>query len=217
MLVLTRRVGEKIVIESAICVTVVAIKGNQVRLGVTAPESVRVDRVEVHEQRSALGRPRGDTVMRTVQQGDRVQVHYVKRFQDGSVVCSRSRGAPPLELTIGTDHPRLPGLGVGLVGLALGTHVTLTVPADRAYGISDPSRIRRFVRTRFPKDEPLPIGKWVRIPNRQGQRRLVRILEARSNTVVVDTNHRWAGQAMELEVEVVGIRDPDAPTDLREP
>jgi carbon storage regulator len=51
MLVLSRRVGEQIVIDGNISVTVVEIKGSQVRLGVTAPKSVRVDRQEVHARR----------------------------------------------------------------------------------------------------------------------------------------------------------------------
>jgi carbon storage regulator len=52
MLVLTRNVGEKIIIDGNIQVTVVAIKGNKVRLGVEAPEHVRVDRQEVHDRRA---------------------------------------------------------------------------------------------------------------------------------------------------------------------
>jgi len=51
MLVLTRRVGEEIVIGGDIRVTVVAIKGDRVRIGVSAPDFVRVDRQEVHERR----------------------------------------------------------------------------------------------------------------------------------------------------------------------
>jgi carbon storage regulator len=51
MLVLSRRVGEAIVIEGGIRVTVVATKGGQVRLGIAAPPSVRVDREEVHGRR----------------------------------------------------------------------------------------------------------------------------------------------------------------------
>jgi carbon storage regulator len=57
MLVLTRGVGERIVIADDIIVTVAAVKGDQVRLGITAPKHVRVDRMEVHEQRSGLARP----------------------------------------------------------------------------------------------------------------------------------------------------------------
>jgi carbon storage regulator len=52
MLVLTRRIGETIVIDGSIRVTVVAIQEGRVRLGVTAPESVRVDREEIHERRA---------------------------------------------------------------------------------------------------------------------------------------------------------------------
>ena len=52
MLVLTRRVGEEIVIDSDTRVQVLAIQGNKVRLGVTAPARKRVDRSEVHRRRS---------------------------------------------------------------------------------------------------------------------------------------------------------------------
>ena len=51
MLVLTRKVGEKVVIAGCITVTVLAVDGNKVRLGITAPPRVRVDREEVHRQR----------------------------------------------------------------------------------------------------------------------------------------------------------------------
>jgi len=51
MLVLTRRLGEEIVIEGDIIITVVEIKGGRVRLGITAPPSVSVDRREVHQRR----------------------------------------------------------------------------------------------------------------------------------------------------------------------
>jgi carbon storage regulator len=52
MLVLTRRIGEQIVIDEEILITVTAIAGNRVRIGVTAPDFVRVDREEIHALRS---------------------------------------------------------------------------------------------------------------------------------------------------------------------
>ena len=51
MLVLTRPIGTQIVIDGRIRVTVLKIGGKTVRLGVNAPSSMRVDRLEVHEQR----------------------------------------------------------------------------------------------------------------------------------------------------------------------
>ncbi len=52
MLVLTRRIGEEIVIDGNIRVRIVAVSGGKVRLGISAPPSVSVDRSEVHERRS---------------------------------------------------------------------------------------------------------------------------------------------------------------------
>jgi carbon storage regulator len=52
MLVLTRRVGEEIVIEGDIILTVVSVNGGTIRLGISAPPSVRVDRREVHQRRA---------------------------------------------------------------------------------------------------------------------------------------------------------------------
>lgn len=51
MLVLTRRIGEEIVIDGNIRITVVDISGDRARLGVTAPPSIRVDRLEIYERR----------------------------------------------------------------------------------------------------------------------------------------------------------------------
>jgi carbon storage regulator len=53
MLVLTRQLGEQIVIDGNIILTVVAIDGNKIRLGIQAPKSVCVDRAEVHNRRLA--------------------------------------------------------------------------------------------------------------------------------------------------------------------
>ena len=52
MLVLSRRLGEEIVIDGNIRVTVVAVKGDRVRLGIAAPPSVPVDRQEVRDRRA---------------------------------------------------------------------------------------------------------------------------------------------------------------------
>lgn len=51
MLVLSRKIGEQIVINDNIRITVVEIKGNKIRIGIDAPSEVRVDRAEIHERR----------------------------------------------------------------------------------------------------------------------------------------------------------------------
>lgn len=47
MLIMTRRVGETIIIDNDIEITILEVKGNQVRIGVTAPKAVSVHREEV--------------------------------------------------------------------------------------------------------------------------------------------------------------------------
>lgn len=57
MLVLTRKAGEEIVIDGGIRITILALGGERVRVGVTAPPDVRVDRSEVRDRAGKAQRP----------------------------------------------------------------------------------------------------------------------------------------------------------------
>ena len=64
MLILTRRVGETLMIGDDVTVTVLGVKGNQVRIGVNAPKDVAVHREEIYERirkENDIGEPKADS------------------------------------------------------------------------------------------------------------------------------------------------------------
>ncbi|MGB2261061.1 MAG: carbon storage regulator CsrA [Luminiphilus sp.] len=60
MLILTRRVNESLVIGDNVTVTILGVKGNQVRIGVNAPRDVSVHREELAHKDDATSNPQAD-------------------------------------------------------------------------------------------------------------------------------------------------------------
>ena len=86
MLILTRRVGETVMIGDEVTVTVLGVKGNQVRVGINAPKNVAVHREEIFERikREQQGEPSGES-----QSPSGIRL----RLTLASVRCRASRGA----------------------------------------------------------------------------------------------------------------------------
>lgn len=105
MLVLTRRTNQSIVIGSNVTITIVEIRGEQVRLGISAPRDVSVYREEVLEQIRAQNRRAaeldgGDTTMlprrggRPVEQPERAPVAAIAERAPAAAVAGPAKPQP---------------------------------------------------------------------------------------------------------------------------
>jgi carbon storage regulator len=74
MLILTRRVGETVMIGDEVTVTVLGVKGNQVRMGINAPRTVAVHREEIFERIKHEGQD-GDFVSTSEPKGSSDRPH----------------------------------------------------------------------------------------------------------------------------------------------
>jgi carbon storage regulator len=107
MLVLTRRPGEQIVIGNNIRVTVVSVGPGRVKIGIEAPENVRIDRSEIHERiqqeqasdvLAAVGRGNADDPSPTIVSGPDTDLKIHNRIADTvaapAVTGSATAGVP---------------------------------------------------------------------------------------------------------------------------
>lgn len=60
MLILTRRVNETVMVGNDVTITILGVKGNQVRIGVNAPKDVAVHRQEIYERIQNEGKEGGE-------------------------------------------------------------------------------------------------------------------------------------------------------------
>ena len=59
MLVLTRKIGEEIIINNDIKIAILDVRGREIRIGIEAPKSVKINRKEIHEKMIASGEIEG--------------------------------------------------------------------------------------------------------------------------------------------------------------
>jgi carbon storage regulator len=86
MLILTRRVGETLMVGDEVTVTVLGVKGNQVRIGVNAPKDVSVHREEIYQriQREKLQKLAHLEAQQDMMKGQPAEDHFSSKEEDDS-------------------------------------------------------------------------------------------------------------------------------------
>lgn len=101
----------------------------------------------------------------------------------------------------------LSGLAAGLQNLKTGEKRSISVPAEKAYGLYDPKKVFFFPRKRFPQDTLLTCGTPVVIVSKTGKARTYRVAQVHGDMVSLDANHPLAGQDLIFEIETLSARD----------
>lgn len=100
----------------------------------------------------------------------------------------------------------IPGLEKGLDGLRKGEKKTVRVPPKEAYGLVDPKALQEFEKEKLPPDVAPQMGTLLEARDPNGLPQLVKIVEVKEKTVVIDFNHPLAGKELEFQIEVLSIK-----------
>jgi peptidylprolyl isomerase len=135
--------------------------------------------------------------------GDKVRVHYIGTYDDGTVFDS-SEDREPLEVTIGTGMV-IPGFDRALVDMEPGQKKSVNIPVNEAYGPRAEELIAQIERSKIPSDIPLEIGQQLQLSLADGGEAIVLIVDLTDTTVTLDANHPMAGLDLNFDLELVEI------------
>ena len=141
--------------------------------------------------------------MTTVQNGNRVRVHYTGRLDDGEVFDT-SDGGTPLAFTVGSGQV-ITGFENGVIGMAVGDTKTVHIPCADAYGEHQDDGVMEVPRDEFPPDMPLEIGSRVQGQQQSGEVVSFTIVAVGSDAVTLDANHPLAGKDLTFDLTLVSI------------
>lgn len=134
---------------------------------------------------------------RTPADGDTVGVFYTGTLDDGEQFDSNV-GGQPLTFEVGAGRV-ISGFDQAVRGLKVGESVTVRIEPAEAYGEKDPALIIEIPRDG--SEEGFQVGDTAFL----GTGQQVTIVEIREDVIVVDANHRLAGEALTFTIELVSI------------
>ncbi|MDM7859748.1 peptidylprolyl isomerase [Alteromonas sp. ASW11-36] len=135
-----------------------------------------------------------------------VTIHYSVSNTE-SVEIDSSRGGQPLEFLYGHGF-LVPGLEEALAGKQANDTFTVTVPAEKAYGIRHDNLVQAVPKNMF-EGMDVEVGMSFRATTDDGDQSVI-IIDVTDDEVVVDGNHPLAGVDLVFDVEVIALRDATA-------
>ena len=135
-----------------------------------------------------------------------VSLHYTLTSDEGEVLDS-SEGGQPLQFIQGQGQI-ISGLEKELYDMEVGEEKAVTVPPEEGYGERQPDQVQSLPRNAFPADTDVEEGMAVQLrDSNTGQVYQAVVAEVGPDSVEVDFNHPLAGENLNFEVKIAGVRD----------
>jgi peptidylprolyl isomerase len=141
--------------------------------------------------------------MSQAKQGDKVQLHYTGKLDDGTQFDS-SAGREPLEFDVGGGQI-IPGLDKAVEGMAVGDAKSVRIPAEEAYGSRHEQLVQEVPRSALPEGIEPTVGMRLQTPGPDDQPIQLVVTAVGEETITVDGNHPLAGEALNFDIELVEI------------
>jgi len=140
-------------------------------------------------------------VMGQVKEGDQVAIRFRAIASDRRVLATTGSG-PALTITAGSDEV-LYGLSHGVIGMQPGEKAVLAIDAEDAFGVEGEVVERTIPRSRFPHD--VRVGDALQLTHEHTQILLWVVEEGAGDTWRLSSQHPFAGQDLELHIEIVDV------------
>jgi FKBP-type peptidyl-prolyl cis-trans isomerase SlpA len=141
----------------------------------------------------------------------KISMHFALRMDGVATDGTRKKDevdstfkTKPAEFILG-DGNLLPGFEEFLIGLTVGDHKTFNVPAEKAFGQTNPQNIQEMKRSVFAVDMPLSPGLVVSFADAAKAELPGVIKSIEGDYVMVDFNHPLAGKDLEFEVQILAM------------
>ncbi len=134
---------------------------------------------------------------------DTVKVEYIGRLIDGTVF-DQSPEDRPLHFIIGRQEV-IAGFEEAVEDMYQGESKTVTIPCEKAYGISKPELLEQVDRSIFDKEVELQVGGQLEITNHDGSVFYVMVREMTEDRVTLDANHPLAGKDLTFEIKLLEV------------
>lgn len=144
------------------------------------------------------------TKSKKAKKGQKVNIHYVGTFDDGTEFDNSRNREEAMSLEVGTGQ-LIPGFEAALPGMKVGEVKNIKLEPVDAYGDVNPEAFETVPHSSFPKDFEFEVGAMVRGQNAMGREIIAKIDSVKDDAIVLNFNHPLAGKTLNFEIELLSV------------